>query len=83
MKVVCEFVTGSRRGYIRVAGRGVESDFYPVPDTLTGLRGNERKAMAYLQAKGAAHYTIASYQGVPLKGYSNQYCYDVYTGYKK
>ena len=83
MKAMCEFVTGSRRGYICVAGRGVASDFYPVPDTLSGLRGNERKALAYFQSKGATHYTVASYQGVPGKGYSNQYCYDVYTGYKK
>lgn len=71
MKVICEFVTGSRRGYIRVATRGVESDFYPVPHTLTGLRGNERKAMAYFQKRGATDYTIANYQGVPYKGYSN------------
>lgn len=82
MKAICEFVTGSRRGYIHVACRGVESDFYPVPDTLTGLRGNERKAMLYFQATGATCYTVASYQGVPFKGYSNQFCYTVYTGYK-
>lgn len=81
MKAICDYVTGSRRGYICVANRGVESEFCHVPDTLSGLRGNERKAMAYLRANGASHYTIASYQGVPYKGYSNQYCYAVYTGY--
>lgn len=81
MRVICEYVTGSSRGYIHVANRGAESDFSPVPDTLSGLQGNYRKAMAYFRGQGATHYTIAGYQGVPGKGYSNQYCYSVYTGY--
>lgn len=81
MRVICEYVTGSSRGYIRVANRGVESDFAAVSNTLSGLRGNKRKAMAYFRRLGATHYTIAYYQGVPGKGYSNQYCYAVYTGY--
>ena len=81
MKEIGTFVTGSRRGYVRVADRGVESPLTPVPASLKGLRGNERKAMECFQQKGATHYTKASYPGVPLKGYSNQYCYDVYTAY--
>ncbi len=78
---VAVYETGSHYGYVPVAKRGVESDFIPVPATLKGLRGNMRKAMAFLQSHGATHYTKASCQGVPGKGYSTQYCYDIYTGY--
>lgn len=81
MREICSFRTGSQRGYIHVVNRGVEGDFRPVPDTLEGLRGNERKAMAYFGRMGATHYTTAWFQGVPDKGYSNQYCYCVYSGY--
>lgn len=81
MEKICEFVTGSQRGYIAVARRGVESELFVVPDQLDGLRGNARKAMRYFIDRGATHYTIAWHQGVPYKGYSNQYCYAVYTGY--
>ena len=76
-----EYITGSRRGYIPVANRGKQSGRHPVPDSLKGLRGNYRKAMAYMMEHGASYYTIAYYQGVPYKGYSNQYYYTVYTGY--
>ena len=82
MKVfVCNYTTGSRRGYTPVARRGVESEMKTVPGNLNGLRGNERKAMQRFIVNGATHYTTKSYQGVPGKGYSNQYHYTVYTGY--
>lgn len=81
MKCICDYRTGSRRGYISVVNRGAECDLRPVPDTLEGLRGNERKAMTYFQSMGATHYTCAWFQGVPDKGYSNQFCYCVYYGY--
>ncbi len=81
MKKMCSFTTGSKRGYIYVSLQGVESDFFPVPDSLSGLRGNERKAMRYFKNNGVKYYTVAWYQGVPGKGYSNQYCYCVYYGY--
>lgn len=81
MVQIAMFVTGSRRGYVRVAYRGKESQIMAIPSSLKGLRGNERKALVYFQSRGATHYTIASHQGVPTKGYSNQYCFDVYTGY--
>lgn len=32
-------------------------------------------------SRGATHYTIAHFQGVPRKGYSNRYCFSVYYGY--
>ena len=81
MKEVTTYTTGSRRGYIHVADRGAETAQHPIPSTMTGLRGNYRRAMDALRRAGCTHYTIVSYQGVPCKGYSNQYCYDVYTGY--
>lgn len=82
MKQIGVFVTGSRRGYVRVAERGKETPLMVIPTSLKGLRGNMRKALEYFQSKGATHYTIASYPGVPSKGYSNQYCFDVYRAYK-
>lgn len=81
MKEITTWTTGSRRGYIRVANRGVETAPQPVPADLHGLRGNIRQALDYLQRRGCTHYTTSNYQGVPCKGYSNQYCYSVYTGY--
>lgn len=81
MKTVGQWRTGSRRGYIHVSDNGVESELHKIPDTLKGLRGNKRWAMVALKQKGATHYTIAHFQGVPRKGYSNQYCYSVYYGY--
>lgn len=80
---IADYVTGSRRGYIRVADRDTESGLKPIPTDVTGLRGNYRKAMVYLNLKGATCYTISHCQGVPDKGYSNQYCYTVYRGYKE
>ena len=82
MTQIAIFVTGSRRGYVRVAYRGKETHMMPIPSTLKGLRGNHRRALQYFISRGATHYTIASYQGVPTKGYSNQYCFDIYTAYK-
>ena len=81
MKKIAEYVTGSQRGYIGVANRGVNSELIPIPADLTGKRGNYRKAMELFSSKGATHYAVAWYQGVPCKGYSNQYCYAVYTAY--
>ena len=81
MTYVTSFGTGSRRGYIRVGSRGKESGMTPIPSTLTGIRGNKRKALDWLVRNGCTHYTIAWYQGVPGKGYSNQYCYATYRGY--
>jgi hypothetical protein len=79
--LVSSYTTGSYRGYIPVAKRGLESEVKPVPGNLDGLRGNQRKAMRRFIDCGATRYTTKSYQGVPGKGYSNQYCYTVYTGY--
>ncbi len=83
MKTVCTYTTGSQRGYIRVADRGTESELLPIPSDLHGMRGNDRRAMEYFICKGATHYTVTWYQGVPGKGYSNQYCYKVYTAYNE
>lgn len=48
MKKIAEYVTGSQRGYIGVANRGVNSELIPIPADLTGKRGNYRKAMELL-----------------------------------
>lgn len=80
LEEVCSFNTGSRRGYVRVG----ERDGFPllaVPETLAGLRGNERKAMQTMIDSGAKWYTWEYVQGVPGKGYSTQYYYTVYLGY--
>lgn len=82
MKRITEYVTGSCRGYIHVADRGEGTEFYRVPETVNGLRGNVRWAMRKFIDRGCTHYTVSYYQGVPGKGYSNQYYYVVYTGYK-
>ncbi len=78
---ISKYTTGSYRGYVPAARRGRESEMKPVPRALDGLRGNERKAMERFIIDGATHYTTSSYQGVPGRGYSNQYAYTVYTGY--
>lgn len=83
MKSVGEWVTGSRRGYIHVANQGVESKPERIPESLYGLRGNHRWALESLSRRGATHYTVAWFQGVPYKGYSNKFQYAVYTGYKE
>lgn len=83
LKKIASYTTGSQRGYIYVANRGVESEYKPVPTALTGLRGNHRRAMQQFVDKGATHYTVVWYQGVPAKGYSNRYCHSVYTGYRE
>ena len=82
MKYVIHYTTGSRRGYIRVADQGVETAPAEIPESLAGLRGNKRRALELLKSRGATYYTVCDEQGVPSKGYSNQYCYSVYTGYK-
>ena len=82
MKSISQYVTGSKRGYIHVADREKESEIKPIPETLDGLRGNVLRAMRRLAEAGATHYTVAWDQGVPGKGYSNQYCYATYTGYR-
>ena len=53
-----------------------------VPESLEGLKGNELLAMKLFVRHGATHYTLMNIQGVPGKGYSTQYCYTVYTGYR-
>jgi len=74
--------TGSQRGYVPVADRGVEGSITPVPETVKGLRGNERWALESLMDRGATHYTVTWYAGVRGKGNSNQYRYCVYAGYR-
>lgn len=82
MKEITTWTTGSRRGYIRVAARGVETAPQPIPADLHGLRGNIRCALDYMQRHGCTHYTTANYQGVAGVCYNTtQYCYTVYTGY--
>lgn len=81
MKQISSFVTGSRRGYIKVAHRLVESEPLPIPEDMQRFSGNKKKALAYLKEKGANYYAVAHSQGVPSKGYSNQYCYSIYYGY--
>jgi hypothetical protein len=80
-KTVTSWTTGSQRGYIHVADRGHESDIEAIPESLKGVRGNRRRALKALPYSGATHYTVAWHQGVPGKGYSNQYCYAEYIGY--
>ena len=72
------FVTGLRRGYIRVADRK-ESDFFAIPSTLKGLRGNLRWALEKFIASGCTHYTIQNLQYENSK----QYYFMVYRGYKE
>lgn len=71
------FVTGLRRGYIRVADR-VESDFIAIPSTLKGMRGNIRWALEKFSALDCTHYTVQNYQSDSV-----QYCFTVYRGYKE
>ena len=72
------FVTGLRRGYIRVADRKM-SDYIAIPATLKGIRGNLRFALEHFIANGCTHYTI---QNLQYKN-STQYCFTVYRGYKE
>lgn len=78
----CEYMTGSRRGYIPAKRRGVGGELIPVPTSIDGLRGNLRKAMQLMIDNGATYYTIADYQGAGPWHYSNNYCYSVYTGWR-
>lgn len=72
------FVTGLRRGYIRVADR-TESDFIAIPATLKGIRGNLRRALEQFIAVGCTHYTVEDRQYQD----STSYCFTVYRGYKE
>lgn len=72
------FVTGLRRGYIRVADR-TESDFIAIPATLKGIRGNLRWALEKFIAVGCTHYTVEDRQYPD----SSHYCFTVYRGYKE
>lgn len=83
MKNVANFVTGSKRGYVKVKNQGIESEYIKIPNSLKGQRGNIRRALESFTAKGATHYTITEYQGVPGKGYSSQYKYAEYKGYRE
>ena len=63
-----EFTTGSRRGYIKIADQGKESEMKKIPEDISKLRGNMRKAMkALTEVHHCTHYTITYYQGVPGK----------------
>lgn len=79
---VCEFMTGSRRGYIPARRRGMGSELIPVPGSVIGLRGNLRKAIQLMIDHGATHYTVTDYQGAGPCHYSNNYCYSIYTGWR-
>lgn len=81
MKIIATYVTGSRKGYISVHNRGVETMATPVPESLKGYTGNMRKALEKFRDLGCTHYTLCNKQGVPGIGYSNRYCYTVYYGY--
>lgn len=81
MKLAAIYRTGSRRGYIPVLIRGVESTPRPVPVSLNGYGGNMKKALEEFRNLGCTHFTVCNKQGVPGKGYSNRYCYTVYYGY--
>ena len=72
------FVTGLRRGYIRVADRK-ESDYIAIPATLKGIRGNLRGALEKFANQGCTHYTVEQRQ----LDHSTQYCFTVYRGYKE
>lgn len=78
MTKVAEFKTGSKRGYCSVKEEGIESDFYSVPESVKGLRGNFRKAMEVFIENGCDSFTISKYQYYT----SNQFHYYVYHGYK-
>ena len=81
-RMVTDFVTGSRRGYIHAAERGKESQMYTLPKSSERLRGNAKKLVEKFLDAGCTHYTIKKYQGTE-RGYSNNYYYLVYTGYIK
>ena len=72
----CNYLTGLRRGYVKVADRKV-SELKPVPENLNGLRGNFRKAMQRCIESGCNFYTTQDQQD----SRSNQYCYTIYRGY--
>ena len=62
--------------WLRMVGKA------PVNPQPIWLRGNERRAMKIMIDNGAEWYTVQYVQGVPGKGYSTQYYYTVYTGYR-
>lgn len=72
------FVTGLRRGYIRIDERK-ESEFMPIPSTIKGIRGNLRWALEKFIAAGCTHYTVENRQDPD----SSHYCFTVYRGYKE
>ena len=72
------FVTGLRRGYIRISDRK-EGDFIAIPESLKGIRGNLRWALEKFRQQGCTHYTVEDRQ-YPN---STSYCFTVYRGYKE
>lgn len=75
---ITKYLTGLRRGYIRVADR-TESEKTAIPESLKGIRGNLRAALEDFAQQGCTHYTVEQRQ---LKT-STQYCYTLYRGYKE
>lgn len=75
---ITDYLTGLRRGYIRVADR-TESEKIAIPESLKGIRGNLRWALEKFIAQGCTHYTTQDLQ----LAHSAQYCYTVYLGYKE
>lgn len=72
------FVGGLKRGYIRMAERS-ESPKFPIPASLTGIRGNLRKALREFADAGCKYYTIENRQFEK----STLYYFTVYRGYKE
>ena len=75
--IITAFVTGLRRGYIRVKERG-ERDYIAIPATLRGKRGNLHAALEKFVQQGCTHYTVEQHQ---LED-STKYCFTIYRGYK-
>lgn len=75
---ITDYLTGLRRGYIRVENRK-ESDYIAIPESLKGIRGNLRWALEKFIAQGCTHYTTQDLQ----LAHSAQYCYTLYRGYKE
>ena len=76
-----KFVTGLRRGYIRIDDRQ-ETPIAVIPERrqLDRIHGNTgfRRAMEQFLDSGCTHYTMADLQS----NNSKQFCYSVYYGYK-
>ena len=79
MKEIQTLTTGYRRGYVRVAERGIEENV-DIKSVLEHANKNSnlyRKVKALVDRYGATRVTVCSNQHAN----SSQYCYDIYTGY--